>query len=392
MHRFWIGLGTLAALMFQAGVAHSGKPLLELKVGDDAYVGRSVARNDAVCWLQSPDGRLTQLPLSRVTGYRKVSPQFRGLSLMEARDEMSRDWKQGFEVAAAGSYVVAAPPGKARAYAALLDEVHRAFSTFFSRRNFGLQQPEFPLMAIVFPNEDAFAAYCESDGGSFAPGLRGYYNPETNRIALFEDGEPLTLAPQSPRNDRVLVAVDAFAGHTEPWTAFHDFAPAASSGTIEANFRDTFVHEATHQLAFNMGLHARIGDNPRWVVEGLAMIFERNSGGGDRHGTERQRVNEERYQWFMQLARPQLVPIKQFLAADRPFGVTPLDAYSEAWALSFYLSERRPGDFAKYLQTIQQHDPLTDYTADQRVADFQSAFGKDIDWLQVEWLRFMDEL
>ncbi|MBL8848708.1 MAG: DUF1570 domain-containing protein, partial [Planctomycetaceae bacterium] len=167
----------------------------------------------------------------------------------------------------------------------------------------------------------------------------------------------------------------------------------ASTGTIDANFRDTLVHEATHQLGFNMGLHARIGDNPRWVVEGLAMIFERSAiGTSDRHGSERERVNDERYQWFMQRGRTELVPIKQFLASDRPFGANTLNAYSEAWALAFYLSERRPGDFSKYLQSIQQHDPLTDYTADQRVADFQKAFGSDIDWLQVEWLRFMDEL
>jgi hypothetical protein len=33
-----------------------------------------------------------------------------------------------------------------------------------------------------------------------------------------------------------------------------------------------------------------------------------------------------------------------------------------------------------------------EYTADERVADFQKSFGQDLDWLQVEWLRFMDGL
>lgn len=389
MHRTWIATGTLFALLVHTQAAPAGKPLLELKVGDDAYTGRSVARNDEVCWLQSPDGRLTRLPLASVTGFRKIAPQFRGLSVTELRDQMSRDLGRGFEVAAAGSYVVAAPPGKARNYASLLDEEQRAFATFFSRRNFGLQSPEFPMVAIIFPNEEAFAAYCDSDGVPYGPGLRGYYNPDTNRIAFFEDEAPLTLGPQPQSETLFGAAILPIA----PDDGLGALRLPASTGKIDANFRDTLVHEATHQIGFNMGLHARIGDNPRWVVEGLAMIFERSAiGTSQRHGSERERINDERYQWFMQKGRLELVPVKQFVSSDRPFGANILNAYSEAWALAFYLSERHPADFSKYLQTIQQHDPLVDYTADERVADFQKAFGADIDWLQVEWLRFMDEL
>jgi hypothetical protein len=387
-----IRLGTLLALLLHAGVVDAGKPLLELKVGTDAYVGRSVARNEETCWLQSPDGRLTRLPLSRVTEFRKVSPQFRGLSVTEARDQLSRDWK-GFEVAAAGSYVVAAPPGKARAYAALLDEVHRAFATFFSRRDFKLTQPEFPLVALIFPTEEAFAKYCESDGMSYGQGLRGYYNPDTNRIAFFEDNQALSLRPLQWPHERELALLDAIETDetTDRWPGPH--LPPVGAITPGSSFRDTLVHEATHQLAFNMSLHTRIGDNPRWVVEGLAMIFERNAAGtGERHGSERQRVNEERYEWFMQRTRANVMPLKEFIAVDRPFGTATLDAYAESWALAFYLSERRAADYTKYLRAIQEHDPLVDYKADDRVADFQKAFGKDIDWLQVEWLRFMDGL
>jgi hypothetical protein len=387
-----IGLGTLFALLLQAAVVQAGKPLLELKVGNDAYQGRSVARNEETCWLQSPDGRLTRLPLERVTEFRKVSPQFRSLSVTEARDQMSREWK-GFEVAAAGSYVVAAAPGKARAYAALLDETHRAFATFFSRRDFKLTQPEFPLVALIFPTEGAFAKYCELDGMGYAPGLRGYYNPDTNRIAFFEDDAAVSLSPLQIPHGREFAPLDALDNATLADRRPGPQLPPVSAITPGSSFRDTLVHEATHQLAFNMSLHTRIGDNPRWVVEGLAMIFERNAaGGGERHGSERQRVNEERYEWFMQRTRANVLPVKDFIAADRPFGTATLDAYAESWALAFYLAERRPADYTKYLRAIQEHDPLVDYTPDERVADFQKAFGKDLDWLQVEWLRFMDGL
>ena len=392
MQRLWIGLATLAALLIHATPASSGKPLLELKVGDQAYIGRSLARDDRMCWVQSQDGSLTQLALQRITAFRKVSPQFRKISVIDARDQLSREWSRSLETAAAGSYAVAAPPGKAQAYATLLDEVHRSFATFFSRRNFGLEKPEFPLVAIIFPNVREFAAYCKSDGTSYGPGLRGYYNPETNRIAFYEDNVPVTLSPRTPQEELLQTALGPFVRPKGSCSGCRMMTRFDAAGTIDANFRDTLVHEATHQIAFNMGLHTRIGDNPRWVVEGLAMIFERNQDGANGRGQERQRINAERFEWFMQRVRKDVVPLKTFISADRTFGSATLDAYAQAWALAFYLSERRSGDFARYLQVIQKHDPFADYTAEQRVADFQTAFGKDIDWLQVEWLRFMDAL
>lgn len=34
------------------------------------------------------------------------------------------------------------------------------------------------------------------------------------------------------------------------------------------------MHEATHQLAFNVGIHQRLSQTPLWVAEGLASLFE----------------------------------------------------------------------------------------------------------------------
>ena len=36
----------------------------------------------------------------------------------------------------------------------------------------------------------------------------------------------------------------------------------------------TIVHEATHQIAFNSGLHQRLSDCPKWFSEGIAMYCE----------------------------------------------------------------------------------------------------------------------
>jgi hypothetical protein len=163
--------------------------------------------------------------------------------------------------------------------------------------------------------------------------------------------------------------------------------------TIQADLRDTLVHEATHQLAFNMGLHPRIGENPRWVVEGLAMIFEREmTPQAPRTQAAESRLNEERFEWFTHQARNRYTKLPEFVAGDRPFAVATLDAYSQAWALTYYLAEKRPADFADYLQLIRGREPLTPYSAEQRLADFRKSFGDDVAWVEVQWLRFMDGL
>lgn len=373
---------SLIALLLNLALANGacgGKPTLELVVGDETYVGMCLVRDDECCWLQSSDGRLSLITLQDVTSYRKVSSSFRGMTAVEARDELGRELGREFEVAAAGQYVVAAPPGQARTYADLLDGVHRSFTTFFSRRSFDLAPLQFPLIAVVYPDEASFAEYCRTDGMTYGPGLKGYYSPESNRIALFDDGNARLSQADSQ---------GAVVGQ--------ELRPAAlvNAATIEADLRDTLVHEATHQLAFNTGLHPRIGRNPRWVVEGLAMIFERNVDGSQaaRYGDEAARLNGERYNWFMQRARARLISIEDLVASDRPFGSATLDAYSEAWALTFYLSERHSADYVEYLEVIRTRDPLADYSTEERIADFQKCFGGDLSWLQVQWLRFMDDL
>ena len=39
-------------------------------------------------------------------------------------------------------------------------------------------------------------------------------------------------------------------------------------GTSRGTLHSTIVHETTHQVAFNTGLHSRIGQTPKWVIEG----------------------------------------------------------------------------------------------------------------------------
>lgn len=373
MHRCF--LTACCLLAFVSTSRGESKPAIEFKVGDSLLQGKSVAHNAQQCWLLADDGRMIEVRLSEVQSFRKAADRFRPQSLIDMRDALRREYGSRMEVATRGSYVVCSPRGKAVKYAELLQAVQGAFSTYFSRRGFKLDQPEFPLVALVFPTRAEFEEYASAEGMTVGDTLQGYYNLQTNRVALYEEAR---LGQASPAGDE---------GNGFEFTR-------GIAGSINAGPLDTLVHEAIHQLAFNTGLHSRVGESPRWVVEGLAMLFEEETRRDGSGGRLEDRVNRGRYVWFMnsRQGRRPARRLEEFLQQDELFTSATLDAYSEAWALSFYLLETRPVEYSSYLRGIAARDPLMEYTAEQRLADFRAAFGKDLNWLEGQYLRYIDDI
>ena len=374
-------LGT-GFLVLACAVCNAGGPAtIELQTARETFRGKSLTHDKSVCWLVDGTGELKEVKLKDVTSFKKLPDPFRPDTVVEVRDRLTREAPPGTEVAARGKYVVLGPKGQAAHYARLLDGVYSEFWSHFSRRQFPLQQPEFPLIVLVFPSHAQFVAYARAEGTAIPSGLKGYYHRSSNRIALFADA-PLETASLNASEAASIAAV----AHAPPGDIL---------GSVEGSLRDTLIHEATHQLAYNTGLHARMGDHPRWVSEGLAMLFEEDSRlvvRGSRDPADR--VNRSRYVWFMnyrQQRRPNK-SLEQFLSSDDLFSRAGLDAYSEAWALSFYLIETRRSDYAKYLQTVAARDPLLPYPPEERLADFRTAFGKDIAYFEGQYLLFLDRI
>ena len=372
--RYFAGLFALVTiLLIIAEPVRGADALLELQVGGEKLRGRSLAHNDQVCWLINQSGQLARVNLQKVTGYRQLAAEFRGHTADELRPLLLQEFGTEYEIAVLGSYVVCAQRGSAREYADVFDDTYRAFRHYFSVRGCRFEQPQFPLTAIVFPDFGSYADYCRQDRIPPNPNLRGYYLPSTNRVALYRQENAKLSRTGTLKVQR---------------SALH--------GSTGGEFRKTMIHEATHQIAFNLGLHSRVGDNPRWVVEGLAMVFEsdairRGDWGGD---SATQRINRERYLHFGEYRkrRPSQAALAKFLGDDQLFQRSVLDAYSEAWALTFYLVETQPSQYINYLQHIAGRDPLKPYESSERIADFQQFFGADLKWFDVQYLRFVDRL
>jgi len=160
----------------------------------------------------------------------------------------------------------------------------------------------------------------------------------------------------------------------------------------------TVIHEATHQIAFNCGLQTRLADIPIWLNEGVAMYFEtpdlRSSTGWRGIGA----VNQNRLFQFRGYykKRPQ-DSLLTLMANDRRIqGKSEderfqgreaiLNAYGEAWCLTYYLIRYKPKQFVAYLKFLSEKQPSFIDTPEQRIEQFEQFFG-DLKTLDREFIR-----
>ena len=110
--------------------------------------------------------------------------------------------------------------------------------------------------------------------------------------------------------------------------------------------------------------------------------------------TPKQRINRERFVWFGNFAKARRKPhsLTYFIADDSMFKSSALDAYSQAWALSFFLIETRSAEYSKYLKLMRSREATSDYSAEERLEDFKKAFGSNLDALDAHFLRFIEQL
>jgi len=357
-----IGCAMLSTFVASGIPCMGGPPLdwmLELSVHGQRIEGAPVEWNAREVVLMGRDGRLWQFPPDEARDYHKTSDRFYGYSPADLRSILGRELGGGFDVSGTGHYLVAHPRGKRDEWADRFEELYRRFVHYFSVRGFGLVEPPFPLVGIVCRNQEEFSRYAAARGGPAGRGVLGFFSNQTNRIVLYDIGGGETGAAGWQQN-------------------------AA-----------TVVHEATHQMAFNTGIHSRYTQPPLWVAEGLATMFEGVVGAGEASdGPPRARANPSRLAAFRASVAPNHRPemLAELVATDRLFRAAPAAAYAEAWALTFYLVETQPARHAEYLARTARRPAFERYSSKQRTADFISVFGDDWRMLEARLLRFMEEL
>ena len=349
------------ALLFLPSIcaAQTFRGMLELKLGGKQIEGMPISWNPARVHMLGRDGRLWSFKPREASDYRIVSDRFRSYSPSELRALLLRQLGSRFDVSGTTHYMIAHPKGERIQWAERFEKLYRSFVRYFSVRGFQLETPEFLLIGVVCHDQMEFIQYTAKNSGFADPNVLGYYAIKSNRITLF----------------------DAGSGRSN-----------SNYGRMNA---DTIIHEATHQMAFNTGIHSRYFPAPLWVVEGLATMFEAK-GVHDSHSfTQRSdRINRGRFEYFRKHVIPNSSPelLADTIASDESFRTNPAAAYACAWALTFYLVETQPRKYADYLSRTVDHRPFTKYTTLERVSDFTEVFGDDWRMLEAQLIRFAKQL
>lgn len=367
----------LAALSALTCKAAENDSLVEVRDGKTVTTGKLLAQDKERAMLLDRTGRLHDLTLDSVK-LQTMTSRFQPLSVMDLRNQLSREFGKNMSIGSTRHYLVLAPSGRGPDYAKVFEDQYSTLQRYFKTRGFTLTDPQFPLVAVVFPTQKQFTEYARGEGSKTMANMQGYYSPRTNRVALFESqAKSVAVSAIDPLTNRRASGLPLF-------------------GTTETELKATMIHEATHQIAYNIGLHSRMGETPRWVVEGMATTFEPDGMRGTLAGSQpQQRINRERYLTFQNFVKSGRRPpksLRSFIESEGLYDSAVLDFYAQSWALTFFLVETRPRNYAAYLKRIAARDPFAVYPAKERLADFKETIHADVDWLDVQFVKYLDGL
>ncbi|MCS7237578.1 MAG: DUF1570 domain-containing protein [Thermoguttaceae bacterium] len=327
---------------------------------------------DGSLLFETRDGSYWLLSSDQILERSSDAEPFRAFTAEELAQQLRQEFGPGFSTRKTGHYLIVYNCGDS--YAAwcgwLFERLYGAFQNFWSRRGLALSEPEYPLVAIVFRNQRDFTRYATADVGGAASAIIGYYHLEKNRMILYDLTETSGLAPQSGR--RSVAEINRLLNH-----------PQASRAVA------TIVHEATHQLCFNCGMFSRMTETPLWLSEGIAMFFEtpdlQSTAGWAGVGEKNPKRAADFYAYLPRRARNSLATLIQSDDRFRDTS-TAIDAYAEAWALSYYLLRKYPQKTIKYIKKMKDLPIGGEYPPDARLRDFQEVFG-DLEAVEAEFLR-----
>ncbi len=350
--------GFVLSCFVQPGIAQQNDVTIKVEYKGKSYYGRPLAwdRKDLV--LLRTDGRISVLPAKRSEEFDRVADSFQPISKQKIRTRLQREFGAKYQVSAMKHFVVVHPPGAPSKWAAPFEKLYHRFENYFEKRHFDLKDPEFPMVAVVLKSRGEFDRFLKSYH-SVNDQVIGYYNPRSNRIITYDQ--------------------------TEGKLGGQDWFFNAS----------TIIHEATHQTAYNTGIHSRYSSVPRWMSEGLALMFEAPGVNNSKYNPKQvDRINRERLielKRYYQQNRAQ-GKLRSLITEDRLFREDQSLAYALSWGLTFYLAENRSGKYFEFLKHDASRDAFTAYSGSDRGKSFSRFFGSNMRDLEARVERFIDKL
>ena len=318
------------------------------------YIGQPLINTGNEMVLLRRDGRISVLPIKNQKSYKVVSQSFKPFEKEQIRRKLQKEFGGKYQVSITRNFVVVHPPGDYQDWAMPFENLFQRFRNYFSSRGLKIGNPEFPMIAVVLRTHREFAKMTAAYPG-MGSNVLGYYSQKSNRIITFDP-------TNGRRRDRGI------------------------------EFEETLIHEAVHQTAFNTEMHKRFAGTPKWVLEGMACLFEARGVHNSMHySTLRDRLNKDRltslkHYYSKKIAQGNL---EKFITRDTYFQTNANLAYSYSWGLTFFLAESYPTKFFNYLRADGSRKPFEPYGPEERMAAFKKVFGDDIKGLEKRMERFI---
>ena len=385
MMAIWIGLLWLASLSrslpasdellirvrYQA-VAKSESPDSPPRIEEKTVEGRlRIEAVDGGLLIEDRQGIVWPITASQSPVKETLDTPFTWMTADELAASLKTELGDGFEVVATPHYLICTNAGKGYGEwcGQMFERLHAGFQRFWTERIPGLEAPERPLIAIAFATRKEYQVFQVTDAGGQVGAAQGYYSARTNRMVLFDQS----------REDNAGRALDS--------------ADIQKQALRNPSAIATVIHEAVHQLSFNMGLQTRYADNPLWFSEGLAMYFETPDLEARTGWRTIGKINPARLNRYRTLAKTGPPEIRSLIATDDRFRdpTTAIDAYAEAWALHFFLLRTQKEKYNNYLQMLAAKPSMKWDTPAQRITDFEAIFGP-LSHIEKEQVKFMTRL
>jgi hypothetical protein len=362
-------LSVTSSAMDQIALRRDGKPVyLTGKVITEAVDGGVLVMDrEGVLWAVQPEELV-----KRTTDDEPYEP-LKGNKLQR---RLLEQLPAGFQIHATAHYVVCynTSPAYAEWCGALFERLYPAFQNFWTRKGLALRDPPTPLVTVIFDQQPAYANFVRQELGEATSSIVAFYSLTTNRVAMYD----LTGTH----------GLQAVGGRASTSAQINRLLMQPGAERMVA----TIIHEATHQLAYNCGMHQRFADIPLWVSEGLAVYFEtpdlRSAQGWRTIGG----VNRFRFSQFQQYLRSRDAnSLESLLSGDGRFrkSETALEAYAEAWALNYFLLQQKSKEYVLYLQRLAERKPMMYDTPEERLAAFRQAFGGNLAALDGDFVRYL---
>lgn len=350
-----LGLGLLAsASAVTAQEALHRMQTVKLELGAKQYIGALLAEDAENYVLLQRDGRMKVVSRAGSSAPRPLKNSFSPFSAQTMKESLRAEFGKEYEVSQTEHYLVVHPIGKAMQCAQPFEDQYINARKYFEIRGITAVNPDFPLVAVVLNTRHEFDRFLEKYQPENAHAqVLGYYSPRSNRTITYDQSNERS----GPRNN------------------------------IE-----TLIHEATHQIAFNTGIHSRFSPMPRWFTEGLATMFEAPGVHSSvTHPNLQDRFNKKWLSYIRSQSRPgqSTGVLAELIGSDELFRANPEKAYGYSWALTFYLAETQPEKYARYVRRVSQRTHFRDYSSQMRIEDFITIFGSELTDLESRMSRFL---